>query len=385
MPMTHPTRALVGARIFDGERLLNDHAVILEDDTIAGVVPLTALADDMPLKRHDGGILAPGFIDAQINGAGGVLFNEAPTRDTLVAMIRAQGKFGTTAMLPTFITDRPEIRAQAIAAVREAIAVGVPGIVGIHLEGPFLSPKRKGAHALDLIADMTASDVEALTSTGLVTVLLTLAPERVDPALIARLVVGGVIVSLGHTEATFDQAMAAVAAGARGVTHLFNAMSQLGNREPGMVGAALAAPELHAGIIADGVHVHPTALRLALAAKTGRGRLFLVTDAMPPSAGGGDSFALNGRTATRSGPALVLEDGTLAGSDLTMHKAVRYVVHELGVDLSEALRMASLYPAEFLRLSDTRGRLKQGYRADIVHLSDTLEVTDVLIGGRPFA
>ncbi len=385
MPTPHMTYGLVGARIFDGERVINDHAVIVDDDLIAGVVPLAGLAGDMPLKRYDGGILAPGFIDAQINGAGGVLFNEAPTRDTLVTMMRAQGRFGTTAMLPTFITDRPEIRAQAVSAVREAIAAGMPGIVGIHLEGPFLSPQRKGAHALDLIADMTSEDVEILTATGLPTVLLTLAPECVDPALIARLVAGGVIVSLGHTEATFDQAMAAVAAGARGVTHLFNAMSQLGHREPGMVGAALAAPDLHAGIIADGIHVHPTALRLALAAKRGPGRLFLVTDAMPPSAGGGDSFALNGRTAVRSGQALVLADGTLAGSDLTMDKAVRFAVRELGVDLSEALRMASLYPAEFLGLSDTRGRLKQGYRADIVHLDNTLEVTDVLIGGRPFA
>lgn len=382
--MAHSSQqlGLVGARIFDGDKILSDHALILAGDHIIDLVPLANFAADIPVKRYDGGLLAPGFIDAQINGAGGVLFNEAPTVETLKVMMRAQGRFGTTAMLPTFITDKPEIRTHAIAAVRDAIEEGVPGIVGIHLEGPFLSPKRKGAHALDLIATMTETDVEGLIDTGLRTVLLTLAPERVAPELITQLVAGGVIVSLGHTEARFDEAMTAVRAGARGVTHLYNAMSQLGHREPGMVGAALASPELSAGIIADGVHVHPTALKLAIAAKAGTGRIFLVTDAMPPSAGGGDSFELNGRIATRSGNALVLEDGTLAGSDLTMDKALRYAVNELGVDLCEALRMASLYPAEFLGLDDARGRLKPGFRADIVHLTDALDVGDVLIGGR---
>jgi N-acetylglucosamine-6-phosphate deacetylase len=382
--MAHSSQqlGLVGARIFDGDKILSDHALILAGDHIIDLVPLANFAADIPVKRYDGGLLTPGFIDAQINGAGGVLFNEAPTVETLKVMMRAQGRFGTTAMLPTFITDKPEIRTHAIAAVRDAIEEGVPGIVGIHLEGPFLSPKRKGAHALDLIATMTEADVTGLIDTGLRTVLLTLAPERVAPELITQLVAGGVIVSLGHTEARFDEAMTAVRAGARGVTHLYNAMSQLGHREPGMVGAALASPELSAGIIADGVHVHPTALKLAIAAKAGTGRIFLVTDAMPPSAGGGDSFELNGRIATRSGNALVLEDGTLAGSDLTMDKALRYAVNELGVDLCEALRMASLYPAEFLGLDDARGRLKPGFRADIVHLTDALDVGDVLIGGR---
>lgn len=382
MPQSSQRLGLVGARIFDGDKILTDHALILAGDCIADLVPLSDFAADIPTKRYDGGLIAPGFIDAQINGAGGVLFNEAPTVETLKIMMRAQGRFGTTAMLPTFITDRPEIRSQAIAAVRDAIDDGVPGIIGIHLEGPFLSPKRKGAHALDLIATMTEADVAGLIDTGLKTVLLTLAPECVAPELVAELVAGGIIVSLGHTDAQFDEAMVAVRAGARGVTHLFNAMSQLGHREPGMVGAALASPELSAGMIADGVHVHPTALKLAIAAKAGTGKLFLVTDAMPPSAGGGDRFALNGRIATRSGNALVLEDGTLAGSDLTMDKALRYTVHELGVDLAEALRMASLYPAEFLRLDDARGRIKPGYRADLVHLTDALDVDDVLIGGR---
>ena len=374
-------QALCGARIFTGEQFLDGYAVLVDDARIRDV-PLMA---DMPTEcpRHDlpGGTLAPGFIDAQVNGGGGVLFNETRTAEGVAAIAQAHARHGTTGLLPTFITDHGERRAEAVAAVREAVAAGVPGILGIHLEGPFLAPARKGAHDPGLIQPMTDADVDMLLGTGLRTVLLTVAAEAVSPQQIRRLAEGGVIVSLGHSDASHETAAAAADAGARGVTHLFNAMSQLGHRAPGLVGAALDHGGLWAGLIADGHHVHPAALRVALRAKQGPARLFLVSDAMPPAGSGGDTFVLGGRVVTRNEGRLTLADGTLAGSDLTMDRAVRFAVEHLHQPLAEALRMASLYPAQFLRLDAARGRIAPGFAADMVHLNDEMSVRTVWIAG----
>jgi N-acetylglucosamine-6-phosphate deacetylase len=255
-------------------------------------------------------------------------------------------------------------------------------VAGIHLEGPFLSTARKGAHDPSLIRTLSDADVDLILDSGIETVLLTVAAENAAPRLIRRLADGGVIVSLGHTDASYEVAMAAADAGARGITHLFNAMSPLQHRAPGVVGAALDHGGLWCGIIADGHHVHPGALSLALRAKRGPARLFLVSDAMPPAGDPGDIFYLNGRKAERRQGVLVLEDGTLAGSDLTMDAAVRYSVDNLGLGLSEALRMASLYPAQFLRLDDRLGRIAPDYAADLVHLADSLATKAIWIGGK---
>jgi N-acetylglucosamine-6-phosphate deacetylase len=381
--------ALTGARVFTGETLLDDMAVVIEAGTIVRLVPEATIGPGVHVTRLDGGVLAPGFVDAQVNGGGGVLFNASPDVEGLKTIAAAHARHGTTALLPTFITDRPDGMRAAIAAVRAAMSPNrydnqdvVPGIVGIHLEGPFIAQSRKGAHDAALIRPMEAADVALLLQSGLSIVLLTVAPETVSPREIAVLARHGVIVSLGHSDASFDLALAAVAAGARGVTHLFNAMSPLGHREPGLVGATLETGDLWAGLIADGHHVDAAALRVALRAKCGPGRLFLVTDAMPTAGHDEDYFLLNGRIVTRTDGRLTLADGTLAGSDLTMDKAVRFAVERLRLDLGEALRMASLYPAQFLRLDKTRGRVAAGYRADLVHLSDDLAVAGVWIGGR---
>ena len=273
------------------------------------------------------------------------------------------------------------VGAEAGAAGRAAGAAGVPGILGIHLEGPFLAPARKGAHAPDLIRPMTEADVEAVLGTGLRTVLLTVAAEAASPQQIRRLSEGGVIVSLGHSDAPYEAAATAADAGARGVTHLINAISQLGHRAPGLGGAALDHGGLWAGLIADGHHVHPAALRAALRAKQGPARLFLVSDAMPPAGSGGDTFMLGGRVVTRRDGRLTLADGTLAGSDLTMDRAVRFAVEHLHQPLAEALRMASLYPAQFLRLEAIRGRIAPGFAADMVLLDNGLSVQRVWIDG----
>ncbi len=377
--------ALTGARVFTGERFLEAQAVLVEGDRILGLCPQSDLpshARSLPLA---GGMLAPGFVDAQVNGGGGVLFNADPEPAAAARIAAAHAPFGTTAMLPTLITDTPEIMRAAMIAVREALASGAPGVVGLHLEGPFLSIARKGAHDPALIRPMTQADVDLVLGCGIETILLTVAPENAPLPLIRQLADAGVIISLGHTDASYETAMAAADAGATGVTHLFNAMSQLQHRAPGVVGAALDHGGLYGGLIADGFHVHPAALRSALAAKRGPGKLFLVTDAMPTAGDPHDTFDLNGRRVTRRAGRLTLEDGTLAGSDLTMDAAIRHTVEHLGQPLEEALRMASLYPAQFLRLDKRRGRIAPGFAADLVHLSNTLTIEAVWIGGKPLA
>jgi N-acetylglucosamine-6-phosphate deacetylase len=374
--------ALTGARVFDGEAIRGGHAVLIDGESIAAVVPEHSLGASIARQELAGGLLAPGFIDAQVNGGGGALMNEAPAVETVRRIARSHRRFGTTGLLPTVITDTPAIIAAAAEAVRAARKAHVPGVLGIHIEGPFIDPRRSGAHPADCIRAIADDDIAWLASLDCGTVMVTLAPSTVPPQAIRRLAEAGIIVSLGHAEATAAEALAALDAGARGFTHLFNAMSPLGHRSPGMVGAALAHRDSYCSIIADGHHVDPLALKVALRAKP-VGRIFLVTDAMPPAAGGPASFALQGRTVTARNGRLELADGTLAGSILTMDAALRYCVGELALPLEEALRMASLYPASFLRLDGLYGRVAPGYRASLVHLDDALAVQRTWIDGMP--
>ena len=372
--------ALCGARIFTGDTTLVGHALLLRDDRIIGLAPMGSLPRDARMQPIDG-LLAPGFVDLQVNGGGGVLFNAEPTPDGLAAIASAHAPHGTTAMLPTFITDHPGGMVQAIGAVRAAIAGGLAGIAGLHLEGPFLSPDRAGAHDPALIRPMAEDDLELILESGIEHLLLTIAAETVAPAQIERLVRGGVVVSLGHSDADADTVSAAIDAGATGVTHLFNAMSQMTGRAPGLVGTALDRGEVWAGLIVDMHHVDPVMLRIALAAKRQPGRLLLVTDAMPPAGTELDEFVLNGRPVRREGGRLTLADGTLAGSDLTMDRAVENAVLDLELPVEEALRMASLYPSRFMGMEHTHGRLEAGRAADIVLLDDALSCRRCWRGG----
>jgi len=375
--------AIAGAEIFDGSKRRAQHAVIVNDMRILNVVPESVLPGDLPVHRLVGGVLAPGFIDAQANGGGGVLLNDAPNAEGVRIMCDAHARFGTTAMLPTLITDSPAVTAKAVAAVKQAIAGNTRGCLGLHLEGPFLSPERRGAHDANLMRTMTDADVDEILSLGIETLLLTVSPDRVAPANIRRLAQGGAIVSLGHSNATYDQIVAAVDAGARGVTHLYNAMSPLTHRAPGVVGGALDSGDLWCGLIADGHHVHPAAIGIALRAKRQPSRIFLVTDAMSTVGSDQQTIELNGRTVWRRNGVLELEDGTLAGSDLDMMSGVRYLVKQVGVELGEALRMASTYPAEFLKRSDL-GHIAAGARADLVHIDDDLNAKAVWRAGVQF-
>lgn len=373
--------ALTGARVFDGESTHTDLAVVIDGTHIADVVPAANLAKDIETRNLNGGLLAPGFIDVQVNGGGGALLNDSPTVECIRRIAESHRKFGTTGMLPTVITDAPDVLAKAIAAVKTARAENLPGILGIHIEGPFLDLERRGAHDARYIREMTEGDVVQIAGADCGKIMLTLAPNRVPATLVKALSEKGVLVSLGHSEASGADATRALGAGARAFTHVYNAMSQMSGREPGMVGTALADLESFCGFIADGHHAHDTALRVAFAAKP-LSRIMLVTDAMPTAAGGPDHFELQGRSVKRVGGKLLLNDGTLAGSNLVMDEAVRFCVERLGVSPENALRMASLNPASFLKREHELGRIKRGYLASLVHLDDSLHVLATWIEGK---
>jgi N-acetylglucosamine-6-phosphate deacetylase len=374
--------AYTGARIFDGEAWWDRSALVVDGDRIEGIIAADSPTDAQRVALH-GGILAPGFVDLQVNGGGGALLNDDPSVRTIATICGAFARFGTTACLPTLITDTREKNALAMAAGIEAARTGVRGFLGLHLEGPHLSVARKGAHDPALIRPMDEADLAALLAgrTALPNLLTTVAAETVTANQITRLVEGGLVVSVGHSNASYALARAAADAGASMVTHLFNAQSQLGNRDPGVVGAALDLGHLSAGLIADGIHVDAVSIGVALRAKRGPGHIFLVTDAMSPTGTDATSFVLTGQTVYRKDGALRLADGTLAGADLTMIDAVTYVHRTLGLPLEEALRMASLYPAEALGVAGERGRFAPGHRADFVHLGDDLAVRRTVIGG----
>lgn len=374
--------ALTGARIFDGEAWHDDAALVVGGGVVEGLIAAHFPTDVERVALH-GGMLVPGFIDLQVNGGGGVQFNESPTLESIRTICRTGQRFGTTACLPTLVSDTAETMDQAVEAGLAAAREELPGFLGLHFEGPHLTVGRRGAHDPALIRPFSENDLQRLihARSGMPAVLTTVAPEAASPAEIESMVRAGIVVSLGHSDAGYDAIADAAAAGATMVTHLFNAQSQLTSREPGVAGAALAIGTLHAGVIADGVHVHPATLAAAIRGKRGPGHIFLVSDAMATAGTDAESFLLNGRTVQRRDGALRLADGTLAGADLTMIGAVRYLHHVVGIGLEEALRAASLYPAEAMRLDERYGHLRRGARADMVLLSESLDVKAVWIAG----
>ena len=377
-------KVFTGARIFDGERFHDDSALVTGGGRVQAIVARGNAPDGAETILLDGGVLSPGFIDAQVNGGGGRMLNDEPSAQSMYIIAEGHRPYGTTAMLPTLITDVAAASAAAIEAATEAVKAN-RGVVGLHLEGPHLAPARKGAHLAELMRPVEDGDVKTFIKAreAIGVLLVTMAAEQVTERQVQALDEAGVIVSLGHSDCTSQAAEARFDAGARGVTHLFNAMSQLGHRAPGLVGAAIDHPAVWCGIIADGHHVDPRALRTALRAKRGEGRLFFVTDAMSLVGSDKDSFTLNGRTVYREKGGycskVVLPDGTLAGSDVDMASTIRYGVSVLELPLAEALRMATSYPARFLRLAD-RGHLTPGARADLVHINDAIEATATWLG-----
>ncbi|AKS46634.1 N-acetylglucosamine 6-phosphate deacetylase [Octadecabacter temperatus] len=364
------TKAYIGAAIHDGETLHADHALALLKHGVFDVVPVAALPNDCPLEKLDGGIITPAFVDLQVNGGGGVMFNDDQSVDTLRTIAAAHAQTGTGAILPTLITDTPARTSAAIDAVEHAIQQGVPGIAGIHLEGPHLCVARKGAHDPALIRPMTDDDLSVLldAATRISNIIVTVAPENVTLTQIKAMSQAGIVVSLGHTDADTNTCHAAFDAGARCVTHLFNAMSQLGSREPGLVGATLARPEIFAGLIADGIHVHPETISIALTSKPER--MFLVTDAMSTVDSKIASFTLNGREIFRSENRLTLADGTLAGADLNMPKALSVMVNDAKDAIERTVMRATSTPAQLLRDAGSLGRLGTGAKMAVYLAKD---------------
>jgi N-acetylglucosamine-6-phosphate deacetylase len=372
--------AIGGCRIFDGEQWLQEHAVVLSDRSIEAVIPLAQLGAGVRLTRLDGGVLTAGFVDLQVNGGGDILFNNTPTADGARQIRDAHLALGTTTLLPTITSDSPSVVEAALAAIADCLQRGVEGIAGLHLEGPFFNPQRRGVHPAENLRAPTDADIERMLAIQDIPLLVTLAPEVVSPGDIARLSAAGIRVSAGHTTASYDQVMAAIDAGLSGFTHLFNAMTAATARQPGVVGAALDADQACCGVICDGHHVHPANLRLALAAKP-RGQLYFVSDAMAPVGGATKSFQLYGETIVEYDGRLVNAEGRLAGSAIALIDAVRVAVQEVGIGLEESLRMASLYPARYFGLAD-RGRLQPGCRGDLVHFTDDFQVTATWLAGQ---
>jgi N-acetylglucosamine-6-phosphate deacetylase len=326
-----------------------------------------------------GQMLVPGFIDTQVNGGGGVLFNEQPTVEAIRAIGAAHRRFGTTGFLPTLITDDLDIVGLAMQAADRAVRE-VPGVLGVHVEGPFLNQQRKGIHDASKFRTLDERAFQLLTSSPNGRTLVTLAPELTTPAMIGRLAAAGIIVAAGHTDGTYEQITQAIEAGLTGFTHLFNAMSPLMSRAPGAVGAALESQTAWCGLILDGRHVSPVVLRIALRTRP-LDRFILVSDAMPTVGNDDKTFRLGGRLIRAEGGACVAQDGTLAGSNLDMARAVRNAVDLLGVTLADAVTMASAAPAAFLGLAPARGAIASGAAADLVLLSDEGDVLATWICG----
>lgn len=365
---------LAPTRLFDGETIRTGCSVRIEDGRVAAI-----LDHQPPEARRLVGLLSPGFVDIQVNGGGGLLFNDAPTSATLRTIANAHRRFGVTSLMATLISDSRDKTRAAISAVSEAIADGSPGILGLHLEGPWLSEPRRGVHPAANLRPLDDADMDLLTARRTFPLLVTVAPERVPPDAIRTLAQAGVIVSLGHTAASSDTVERAIAGGATGFTHLFNAMPPLESRNPGPLGVALANTTTWVGLILDGIHVHPVSARAAFNAKTAR-RMILVSDAMATVGAAAPAMDLFGAPVTLSEGALRTATGTLAGAHLDLSQAVRNAVALVGASEVDALRMATATPATFLGASLV-GRIAAGARADLVLLDDGLHVVDVWVAG----
>ena len=358
---------LTGASLLADGAWLPNHGVLIEGSRIAALLPDTAHPAATRIALPPGTLLSPGLIDIQVNGGGGLLFNDHPDQATARAIAAAHRRLGTTSILPTLITDTPQAMRAAATVQPE------PGILGLHFEGPFLSQARPGVHRPDLIRAPDEADLAFLASLARRTrILLTIAPETVPDAQLARLAAAGIILSAGHSAASLERTNDALAAGLTGFTHLFNAMPPLAARAPGIAAAALTHPHSWCAVIADGIHVHPAVLRLLLAAKPDR--TLLVSDAMPPTGTDATAFQLQGRLIHRAAGALRSADGTLAGADICLADAVRFCVRTLALPAAQALTLATAAPAAFLGLSASHGRLAPGQQADLLLLTENLDV-----------
>lgn len=374
--------ALTHGRVYTGHDVLDDHAVVVNQGLIERVCPEAELPEGMEKRDLGGAILAPGFIDVQLNGCGGVQFNdslEAISVETLEIMQRANQKSGCTSYLPTLITCSDDYMKHGVEVMRRYLAKHPHQALGIHLEGPYLSPLKKGTHNPAFIRKPDAAMIDYLCSNADVIAKITLAPEQVDLKYIRQLTDAGILVSAGHSNATYQQARAGFAAGIRFATHLYNAMPAISGREPGLVGAILDTPEVYTGIIADGLHVAWANIRNAKHLKGDK--LVLVTDATAPAGADIDQFIFAGKTIYYRNGLCVDENGTLSGSALTMIEAVQNSVEHVGIALDEALRMATLYAARAIGVDRQLGSIEAGKVANLTAFTRDFNVTKTIVNG----
>lgn len=377
-------QALVGARIFTGEEFLDDYALVLAGEKIDALLPRAQLDPSIPQTLLVGGVLAAGFIDLQVNGGGGAFFTNDTSVSAIQTILDGHRPTGTTSLLPTLISDTREVHQAGVKAVADAVAAGMKGVLGVHVEGPFFDMARRGAHNERYIRAMEQADIDWLVASVKgqhdFKVMLTLAPEHAAPGQIKQLTSAGVVICAGHTDAHYESVVNALKEGLSGFTHLYNAMRPTTGREPGVVGAALEDANSWCGIIIDTYHVHAASARIAYSAKP-KGKMYLVTDAMSTVGSPEKSFQIYGETIYEKDGCLVNAEGRLAGSAIGMIDAVRLNTTWVGVELAESLRMASLYPAQFMQVDDYLGRIANGYRADLVHFTDDYRVTHTWVAG----
>jgi len=370
--------AISGASLFCAKKFHRHHALLIEGTKIIGIVPADAIPSDYTAHIVNGGTIAPGFIDLQVNGGGGLMFNTTPTVNGLKTITDAHLKFGTTSVLPTVISDSKDIVQQCCDAVELALSSN-PSVLGIHLEGPFFNTARRGAHAKEFIRKPTEEDIEFLCSLNKFPVAITLAPENVHADDIKRIVNAGAKVLAGHSNATTAELTPAIQSGLSGFTHLYNAMSSPSAREPAMVGTALTHNTCTASIIVDGHHVHADMVKLAYQMKP-KGKLIFVSDSMA-TINAENKFTLYGEIIEEKEGRLVNADNVLAGSAITLIDAIRIANTQMHIPLDECLAMASCYPAQYLGVADTLGKFDSGYTANIVHFNDDFNVENTWVSG----
>ena len=373
-------QALLGSQIFCGERFYDDHALLVEGKSIVDIVDKNNTPDNFNKIELDQGILAPGFIDLQVNGGGGVLFNNSPNKESLNTIIKAHQYFGTTSIMPTVISDSLEVLEQCIKTVTEEIKNN-SSLLGIHIEGPFFNTKYRGVHQKQYISAINSDYLNLFESLKGFPVMLTLAPECISSQQLKHLTSLGIKTLAGHSDATYDELDDAIKNGLDGFTHLFNAMGQISAREPGVVGSALHFENTFASIIVDLHHVHPSLIQLAYQLKP-TGKLFFISDSMATINHGKPSFELYDEVVNESDGRLVNSEGKLAGSSITQIDAVKNAYQKCNIPLNQALAMASRYPAEYLGIENHLGSLKPGYRADLVHFDSNFKVHNVWVSGK---
>jgi len=370
--------ALTNCTIYTTDSILTNHTVVVEEGHISRIQPVTEL--DSAIKQIDlqGANLCPGFIDLQINGCGGVMFNGDISEQTLETMQSANLKSGTTSYLPTLITSSNEDITKALTVTRQYMDKKSNEVLGVHLEGPFLSLAKKGIHRAEFIRQPEQAMVDLICASNDVVTTITVAPENVSSDVIEQFIKAGINVSIGHSNATYEQASATIDSGATLATHLFNAMSSMIGREPGMLGA-IYDHHLYAGIIVDGFHVSYPNIRIS---KRLLGeKLILVTDATAPVNADIDQFDFVGTSVYYKEGKCVGKDGTLGGSALTMIDAIKNSVKHVGIELQEAIRMATLYPARAISIDHKLGSISAGKIANLTVFNDDYRVTATIVNG----